>query len=281
MSLAITGATGQLGRLVIADLKTRVPAGQIVALARSPAKAADLGVEARAFDYDSDVGTLAAALAGVDKLLLISGSEVGQRTAQHRKAIEAAKAAGVREIVYTSLLHADTSPLSLAREHVETEALLKASGIPHVILRNGWYGENYAGSIAAAVQHGALIGAAGAGRISAAARKDYATAASVVLSNQGHAGKTYELAADQAFTLADLAAEISAQTGKDVPYKHLSEGDYAAALAGAGIPADFAAMIAGWDVGASNGALYAEDKSLSTLIGRPTTPLREIVKAAL
>lgn len=281
MTLAITGATGQLGRLVVADLKTRVPAAEIVALARTPAKAADLGVEVRAFDYGSDVATLAAALAGVDKLLLISGSEVGQRTAQHRKAIEAAKAAGVREIVYTSLLHADTSPLGLAREHVETEALLKASGIPHVILRNGWYSENYAGSIAAAVQHGALIGAAGAGRISAAARKDYATAASVVLSSEGHAGKVYELAGDQAFTLSDLAAEISAQTGQDVPYKNLSEGDYAAALAGAGVPADFAAMIAGWDVGTANGALFSDDKALSTLIGRPTTPLGQIVKAAL
>lgn len=279
MTVAITGATGQLGRLTIAKLKTLLPAGQIVALARSPEKA-DLGVETRAFDYDQPE-TLAPALAGVERLLLISSSEVGKRAPQHRTVIEAAKAAGVGEIVYTSLLHADRSPLSLAAEHVETEAALAESGIPHTILRNGWYAENYTGSIPTALQHGALIGAAGAGRVSGAARADYAEAAARVLAEGGHAGQTYELAADDAWTLADLAAEVSRQSGRDIPYVDLPEAEYAAALVKAGLPEGLAAAIAGWDAGAAQGALFDDGRALSRLIGRPTTPLADVVRAAL
>lgn len=279
MTIAVTGATGQLGRLTIAALKRRLPATEIVALARSPEKA-DLGVETRAFDYTRPDG-LAAALAGVERLLLISSNEVGQRASQHQAVIAAAKAAGVREIVYTSLLHADRSPLSLAGEHVETEAMLAASGVPHVLLRNGWYAENYTGSVPVALQHGALIGAAGTGRISGAARADYAEAAAVVLAEGGHAGRVYELAADQAWTLADLAAEISRQSGREIPYVNLSEADYTAALVKAGLPEGLSAAIAGWDVGAAQGALYDDGKALSGLIGRPTTPLADVVKAAL
>lgn len=279
MTVAITGATGQLGRLTIAKLKTLLPAGQIAALARSPEKA-DLGVETRAFDYDRPE-TLAPALAGVERLLLISSSEVGKRAPQHRAVIEAAKAAGVGEIVYTSLLHADRSPLSLAADHVETEAALAESGIPHTILRNGWYAENYTGSIPSALQHGALIGAAGAGRVSGAARADYAEAAARVLAEGGHAGQTYELAADDAWTLADLAAEISRQSGRDIPYVDLPEAEYAAALVKAGLPEGLAAAIAGWDAGAAQGALFDDGRALSGLIGRPTTPLADVVRAAL
>lgn len=282
MTIAVTGATGQLGRLIVADLKTRLASDAIVALVRDPAKAADLGVAARRFDYDaSPEPELAAALAGVDKLILISGNEVGKRAAQHRRAIDAAKAAGVGEIIYTSLLHADHSPLNLAEEHVATEAMLKASGIAHVVLRNGWYAENYTGSIGAALEHGAVIGAAGAGKIAAAARKDYAEAAAAVAAGNGHQGKIYELVADQPWTLADYAAEISRQTGKEIPYINLPEADYAAALVKAGLPEGFAAMIASWDIGASQGALYDDSRALSTLIGRPTTPLADVVKAAL
>lgn len=282
MTIAVTGATGQLGRLIVADLKTRLASDAIVALVRDPAKAADLGVAARRFDYDaSPEPELAAALAGVDKLILISGNEVGKRAAQHRRAIDAAKAAGVGEIIYTSLLHADHSPLNLAEEHVATEAMLKASGIAHVVLRNGWYAENYTGSIGAALEHGVVIGAAGAGKIAAAARKDYAEAAAAVAAGNGHQGKIYELVADQSWTLADYAAEISRQTGKEIPYINLPEADYAAALVKAGLPEGFAAMIASWDIGASQGALYDDSRALSTLIGRPTTPLADVVKAAL
>ncbi|MDK8873945.1 SDR family oxidoreductase [Paracoccus sp. SSJ] len=280
MTVAVTGATGQLGRLTIARLKTLLPAGEIVALARNPEKAADLGVEARAFDYDRPE-TLAAALQGVDRLLLISSSEVGKRAAQHRAVIEAAKAAGVGQIVYTSLLHADRSPLSLAEEHVATEAMLAASGIPHAILRNGWYAENHTGAIPAALAHGTLIGAAGEGRISAAARADYAKAAASVLADGGHAGQTYELAGDDGWTLAELAAELSAQSGKAIPYRNLSQQDYAAALTGAGLPEGLAGAIASWDAGAAQGALFDDSRTLSRLIGRPTATLAEVVRAAL
>ncbi|NYT39373.1 SDR family oxidoreductase [Sphingomonas sp. R-74633] len=280
MTTAITGATGQLGRLITQKLKDKLPADQIVALVRSPEKAANLGVTARTFDYDRPE-TLAPALAGVDTLLLISGSEVGKRGPQHAAVIAAAKQAGVGRIVYTSLLRADTTPLSLGIEHSETERAILASGIPHTILRNGWYVENYASGVAAALAHGALIGAAGDGRIAAAARADYADAAVAVLTGPGHDGKTYELAGDTAFTLTDLAAELSRQTGRDIPYNNLSATNYAAALAGTGLPAPVADMLAGWDVDTSNGALFDDNGQLSKLIGHPTTSLADGVKALI
>ena len=279
-TIAISAATGQLGRLVVDQLKAAVPAQNIVAVVRSPEKAADLGVPVRAGDYAAPQ-TLVTALAGVDTLLLISSNEIGQRATQHRNAIDAAKAAGVRRIVYTSLLRADTSELSLAQEHRETEALLKASGLAFTILRNGWYTENYSGSIGGALAGGAFIGSAGNGRISSAARADFAAAAVAVLTTAGHEGKTYELAGDTAYTLTELAAEISRQSGKDIPYRDLPAADYAAALASFGVPEGFAGAIAGWDVAASHGALFDDGKQLSRLIGRPTTPLATVVAQAL
>jgi len=280
MTLAVTGATGHLGRLVIEKLKVRAPGIDIVALARSPKKAADLGVAVRAADY-ARPETLAAALAGVDALLLISSSEVGQRARQHQNVIDAARQAGVTRVVYTSLLHADVSPLSLAEEHRVTEAALNASGLSHTLLRNGWYTENYMGSLGPALAHGALVGSAGAGRISSAAREDYAEAAAVVLAGEGHVGRTYELAGDQAWTLANLAAEVSRQTGRQIPYRDLPEADYAAVLVGAGLPDGLAQAIAGWDGAASKDALFDDGRQLSSLIGRPTTPLAASVAEAL
>ena len=280
MTIAITGATGQLGRLVVAALKRRAPADSLLALVRNPAKAADLGIAARAADY-SQPATLASALQGVDTLLLISSNELGQRATQHANVIAAAQQAGVKRVVYTSLLRADTSPLTLAPEHVATEQALKASGVAYTILRNGWYTENYTGSVPGAVAGGAFIGSAGEGRIASAARADYAEAAAVVLTTPGHQGKTYELGGDTAYTLADLAAELSRQTGKAIPYRDLPEADYAAALAGFGLPAAFAAAIASWDVAASQGALFDDGHTLSSLIGRPTTPLSASIAAAL
>lgn len=280
MTIAITGATGQLGRLVIASLKDKVSSDRIVALARSPERGADLGVAVREADYDRPE-TLEPALAGVDTLLLVSSSEVGKRATQHRRVIEAAARAGVKRIVYTSLLHADRSPLDLAVEHRATEADLKASGMPFTILRNGWYAENYVGSIQGAITTGALIGSARDGEISAATRADYAAAAADVLTSAGHEGKTYELAGDEAYTLADLAAELSRHTGRAIPYRDLPEAEYAAALAGAGLPQPVARMIAGWDVAAAGGALFDDSRQLSALIGRKTTPLRAVVADAL
>lgn len=280
MTIAITGATGQLGRLVFNKLKEKVSHAEIVALARTPAKASDLGVPVREADYEQPA-TLEQSLSGVDTLLLISSSEVGKRAVQHQNVIEAAKRAGVKRIVYTSLLHADTSPLDLAEEHLATEAELKDSGIPFTILRNGWYSENYTNSIPGALAGGAFIGSAGTGKIASATREDFAEAAVSVLTGEGHIGKTYELAGDDAYTLSDLATEISAQTGKNIPYKNLSEADYAAALIGFGLPETLAQAIAGWDTAASNGALFDDSRELSALIGRPTTRLSVAVADAL
>lgn len=281
--IAITGATGQLGALAVEALLKTVPAHDIVAIVRNPAKAEALtqqGVVVRQGDYN-DEAALTAALAGVDKLLLVSSSEVGQRTAQHRNVINAARAAGVKFIAYTSLLHADKSPLGLHVEHVETEKLLAESGIPFALLRNGWYSENYLASAPAALAHGVFIGAAGEGKIASATRADYAAAAARVLSEDGHAGKVYELAGDNAWTLSELAAELSKQSGKAVVYQNLSEADFAAALKGVGLPEAFANLLADSDTGASKGGLFDDSHTLSQLIGRPTTPLAESVKGIL
>ncbi|MDO5622144.1 MAG: SDR family oxidoreductase [Paracoccus sp. (in: a-proteobacteria)] len=281
--IAITGASGQLGRLVIAALLDSQPADQIIAVVRNPDSVADLaaqGVQVRRADY-SDQPALEAAFQGADKLLLISSSEVGQRAAQHRNVIAAAKAAGVGLLAYTSLLHADRSALLLAEEHRTTEAELAASGLPYVLLRNGWYTENYLAGLPAALEHGALIGAAGQGRIASATRADYAAAAAAVLTRPDQAGKTYELSGDSAYTLADFAAELSRQTGRQIPYVNMTQADYAAALAGAGIPQGFAEVLAQSDAAAADGGLFGDSGDLATLIGRPTTPLAEAMAAAL
>lgn len=280
MTIAVTGSTGQLGRLIIPALRQKVAASKVVALARSATKAADLGVPVREADYGS-VEALERALQEVDTLLLISSSEVGQRAQQHRNVIKAAQVSGVGRIVYTSLLHADTSPLSLAVEHRDTEEALKGSGLRYTILRNGWYTENFTGSIPVALANGAFVGSAGQGRISSAPRADYARAAVEVVTGEGHDGKVYELAGDESYTLADLAAEISRQTGRDIPYQDLPEAEYANILKGAGLPEGLAQAIAGWDIAASQSALYDNGKTLSTLIGRPTAPLGDVVARAL
>ncbi|MCS2156596.1 SDR family oxidoreductase [Scandinavium sp. H11S7] len=281
--IAITGATGQLGQLVIDNLLETVSADQLIAIVRNPAKAQALsnkGIVVRQGDY-TDEAALKSALQGVDKLLLISGSEVGQRAVQHRNVINAAKAAGVKFIAYTSLLHADKSPLGLHVEHVETEKMFAESGIAYTLLRNGWYTENYLTSAPPAIEHGVFIGAAGDGKIASATRADYAAAAAKVMSEEGHAGKVYELAGDSAWTLSELAAELSKQSGKNVSYQNLNEADFAAALKGVGLPAGLADMLADSDVGASKGGLFDDSRTLSKLIQRPTTPLSESVKRLL
>jgi NAD(P)H dehydrogenase (quinone) len=280
MTIAITAATGQLGRLVVESLKRPVPADRIVALARSPERAAHLGVPVRQFDYDAPA-TLEPGLAGVDTLLLVSGNEVGRRVEQHRRVIAAAKAAGVGRVVYTSVLHADTTPLDVGPEHRATEADLKASGVPYTILRHGWYTENYAASIQGALASGALVGSAGDGRISSATRADFAEADAAVVVGDGHEGRTYELAGDEAWTLADLAAEVSRQTGRTIPYRDLPATEYAEVLARAGVPEPFAHAIAGYDVATAQGALFDDSRQLSRLIGRPTTRLAVAVAEAL
>lgn len=281
--IAITGATGQLGRLVIDTLLQKLPAAEIIAIARNPAKAqaiAARGVQIRQADY-TQPATLDAALKGASKLLFISSSEIGQRIPQHRAVIEAAQRVGVKLVAYTSLLHADTSPLRLAAEHKQTEALLRASGLPFVVLRNGWYTENHTAGMSAILAHGAVLGSAGAGRFASAPRSDYAAAAAAVLTSDNQAGRVYELAGDTAYTLGELAAEIARQSGKAVVYKDMPEANYKAALISIGLPEGMSAMLADADIGASRGALFDDGRQLSQLTGRPTTPLATTVTATL
>jgi NAD(P)H dehydrogenase (quinone) len=277
MSIVVTGATGHLGRHVVESLLARgVPADQIVATGRSIDKIADLGVTTKVAPYE-DLGALKAAFAGADTVLLISGSEVGKRVEQHRNVIQAAKEAGVGRIVYTSIPRADTTDMKLAAEHRATERILAESGVPHTLLRNSWYFENY--PIAQAVENG-LFGAAGDGRISASPRADYAEAAAASLIGDEHTGKVYELGGE-AFTMAELAAEISRQTGRDVTYTDLGEEKYAEFLVGVGLDAGHAAVLADSDAAASRGALFVPKTDLENLLGRPATPLAESVAAAL
>ena len=281
--IIVTGATGQLGRLVIASLLKTTPAAHIVAAVRDVAKAADLaaqGVQVRRADYD-DAASLDAAFVGATKVLLISSNELGQRVPQHRAVIDAAVRAKAGLFVYTSVLRADSSELSLAPEHRETEAAVRASGLTYSLLRNGWYIENYTGGLAGALAHGALAGAAGEGRIAAAARADYADAAAAVLSSKGPVEPVYELAGDTAFTLAELAAELSRQSGKQVPFHNLPQQEYQEMLVGVGLPAPLAELIADSDAAAAKGALDDDGHALSKLIGRPTITLADAVKAAL
>ena len=283
MSIVITGATGQLGRHVVeALLERNVPAGEIVAAGRSIEKLADFaarGVQVKAMDY-ADPGSVAAALKGARKVLLISGNAVGERVPQHRTVIEAAKAEGVDLIAYTSIANADTSEMKLAAEHQATEALLKEAGVPFALLRNGWYLENYTDQLPGALAQGAVAGSAGDGRISGASRADYAQAAAAVLVADDQAGKIYELGGDQAFTMTELAAEISAAAGKTIIYRDLPAQEYAGMLAGVGVPEAFAEILADSDLGIARGDLLVTAGDLGKLIGRPTTSLAEAVRSA-
>lgn len=276
--IAVTGATGHLGRLVIESLLDQgISPSNIVAAVRNPAKAADLaerGIEVREADYTKPE-TLRNALDGIGKLLLVSANEVGQRAEQHRNVIDAAKEAGVKLLAYTSLLNADTSKMALAGEHRETEQMIRESGLPFIFLRNGWYIENYGQSIEQAAKTGVLYGAAGDGKISAATRGDFAEAAATVLTTSVEPNSIFELGGDEAFTLPELAKAISEHSGLDVEYKNLSEDDYAALLVSAGVPEPFAKVLADSDTGIARGDLFTESRDLSRLIGRPTTTIAE------
>jgi NAD(P)H dehydrogenase (quinone) len=282
--ILITGASGQLGRLVINALLQTLPAEQILAGVRTPASVSDLqarGVQVRQMDY-TQPDSLDQAFEGIQQLLLISSSEIGQRANQHQNVIEAAKKAGVSMLAYTSLLHADSSPLGLAEEHRQTEAMLKSSGLNWVVLRNGWYTENYLASLPAALEQGVLLGCAGEGRIASATRHDYATAAAkVLLGASQHYQKTYELAGDSSYSLAEYAATISRLTGKSVNYQNLPEADFCDTLISIGLPEPLASLLADSDSGASQGALFDDSHQLSQLIGRPTTSLESAIQSAL
>lgn len=278
----VTGATGQLGRLVLEELLASVGAGQVIAFGRDLAKIADFsarGVVARAMDYDEPAG-LAAALAGVDRLLLISGSALGQRPRQHGAVIAAAGEAGVSWIAYTSILAADTTPIRLGAEHKATEDLLAASGLAHDLLRMGWYSENYTGALSAQVAAGLITGAQGEGRISSAPRADLAAGAARVLV-AGTGGDTYNLAGDHSWTMTEFAAEVSRQAGRPVRYQNMDEAEYAQSLLALGVPPAYAPVIANSAHATSLGALEDNSRTLSRLIGRPTTPIAQTIAEAL
>ena len=282
--IAVTGATGQLGRLVVEALLGRgVPAGRIVAAVRDPEKAAGLGargVQVRRGDY-AQPETLVAALEGVGRLLLISGNEVGRRVSQHGNVVRAAKQAGVELLAYTSILRADASGLLLAGEHKETETLIRDSGLTYTLLRNGWYFENYGGTVKQALARGVILGSAGDGRVSAAARADYADAAAAVLTGGVDANRVYELAGDGGLTYSELAAEVARQSGREVVYEDLPADAYAQALVGFGLPEPLALALADADLGIKRGELFEEGGDLRALINRPTTTLAEAVAQVL
>lgn len=283
-TIAVTGATGQLGRIAVRLLRERHPDLKVVALVRDVSKAEGLagpGIELRAFDYDQPAG-LQAALEGVDKLLFISGNAVGERERQHRAVIEAAGAAHVGLIAYTSLLRASETTLPIAAEHKVTETILREFGIPHVLLRHGWYLENYLFRVQAAANDGKLVHCAGDGRISAAARADYAEAAVAVLTSpESQAGNVYELAGSSSFTFTDMAAETARQSGKPVAAVDLPKPEFEAAIVAIGLPAFVAAMIAKSDYGARDGGLFDDSGTLERVIGRAPTPLAEMIASAL
>ena len=283
MKIAITGATGQLGNLVIEQLLQLTAAQNIVALVRKIDKADHFkvqGIEPREFDYDRPE-TLVPALLGIDKLLLISANEIGRRTPQHQAVIDAAKVAGVPYLAYTSLLRADTSPLGLAQEHRETEKLIQDSGITYTFLRNNWYSENYLAGVAHTIEIGTLFGAAQDGRISSASRIDYAEAAAKVLTSTGHENKTYELAGSESFSLSDLATFIGQAVNKDIIYQNLSAEEYTQGLTQAGLPAGLVDVIVDADIQTIQGAMYSDSKDLEQLIGHKTTSIQDAIKAAL
>jgi NAD(P)H dehydrogenase (quinone) len=282
MSIVVTGATGHLGRLAVEALVERgVPAADVVATGRRTETLADLaerGVVVRTADYD-DEASLEEALAGADRLLLVSGSEVGQRVRQQGNPIAAARTAGVGFIAYTSIAHADTSTLLLAEEHRATEQLLAEAGVPHALLRNSWYTENYTAQLPVYLEHG-IAGAAGDGAVSAATRADYAAAAAAVVATDGHAGAVYELGGAP-FTMAELAQVVSAATGRTVTYTDLPVEQYQRVLVAAGLPEPAAAVFADGDRGVAAGELLVEGDDLARLLGRAPTSLPEAVAAAV
>ncbi|MFJ6052037.1 SDR family oxidoreductase [Streptomyces sp. NPDC092307] len=283
MSIVVTAATGALGRLVVEDLLERVPADQVAVVVRDEAKAADLaarGIEVRVADYD-DRAALARAFEPGDRVLLISGNEIGRRVAQHTAVIDAAKAAGVAQLAYTGILGGPEADFELAAEHTTTEQAVLDSGLPYTFLRNGWYHENYTRDLPTVLGHGAVVGNAGEGRVASAARADYAAAAAVVLTGEGHLNRIYELSGDAAWSLGEYAAEVSALSGKEIAYAEVAADEHLRILTGAGVPEGFAAIIVDVDAAIERGRLAGTSGDLARLIGRPTTPVTEAIGAAL
>jgi NAD(P)H dehydrogenase (quinone) len=277
--IGVTGATGKLGRHAIAHLLTQHPAREIVALVRHYERAKEMeaqGIQVRHADYDAPA-TLGPALEGISKLLFISASEVGKRVPQHRALIDAAAQARVGLVAYTSILRADTSRMKLVAEHKATETALRASGIPFVLLRHGWYIENYTENLAGPLATGTFMGSAGTGRIAAVTRADFAEADVRALLGDRHAGKTYELASDAGFTMAELASAVSTWSGKPLAYRDMNPGEYAQALTQFGVPGPYAEVLADCDLGVARGELDVVGDDLRRLLGRPPRSLQDFL----
>ncbi|GIG85801.1 NAD(P)H-binding protein [Plantactinospora endophytica] len=286
MSIVLTGATGQLGRLIIADLLAAgVPADGITAIARSRAKAADLtarGVRLHLADYD-EPATFAGAFRPEDRVLLISGTDVGRRVPQHAAVVEAARIAGVAQLGYVSVFGGPKADFQLAADHRETERLVLDSGLPHTLLRNNWYSEMYAvNELPGILARGAVVtNVAPGSRIATASRADYAAAAAVVLREDGHLGRAYELSGDTAWTFDEFAAEVSRQSGRTVVHESLAPAERAAILTSVGVPAPFADVLVDVDDAIGRGLLAGTPGELSRLIGRPTTPIADTIALGL
>ncbi|WP_329186576.1 SDR family oxidoreductase [Streptomyces sp. NBC_01428] len=282
MSIVVTGATGHLGRHVVEQLLEKVPAEQITAVVRDEAKASDLaarGVRLAVADYNAPA-TFDGLFSAGDKVLLISGNEFDKgRVGQHQVVIDAAKAAGVALLAYTSAPGELTA--ALADDHRATEEVLLASGVPYTLLRNGWYHENYTENLAPVLEHNAVVQAAGDGRVASASRADYAAAAVAVLTGEGHENATYELSGDEAWGFVEYAAELSRQTGKEIVYSPVSPEAFTGILTGAGLPEVLAGILTGVESSIEKGELAATSGDLSRLTGRPTTPLAEAVATGL
>ena len=283
MKIAICGAAGKMGQHVIQQLLKRINANNIVVIARHAQTGERIEsdeIELRQADY-LDVTSLQLALSGIDKVLLISSSEVGTLAEAHFNVIAAAQGAGIQHVVYTSLLHADQSGIAMAQEHLLTEQALFKCGLVYTILRNGWYTENYTANLKTVLDSGTLIGAAGEGKITSALISEYAEAAAIVLTTHAHENKVYELAGDESYTLTELAAEVSRQTGKNIVYLNLEEPDYRERLIYQGTEPAMANLIVNADMGAANGALFDNSGKLQELLGRKTASLEQAVKIAL
>lgn len=283
MTLLVTAASGQLGRLVVDALLQRgVPASDIVAGVRTPSKADDLsarGVSVVEFDY-ARPETLAPVLTGVDRVLLISGTDA-DRVSGHRNVIAVARDAGVGRLVYTSAPRVDEIDYALGADHKATEEAIAASGLSATVLRHNWYTENYLDAVARAADTGEIVAAVGDARVASASRRDYAEAAALALITDDLAGQTLEVGGDVAWTYDELAQAATEVLGRPVTYTAVTIEQLTAGLEAAGLDAGTAAFVAGIDDAIARGALSQTDGTLSRLLGRPTTPLVDGLREGL
>lgn len=285
-TLLVTGASGQLGRLVLDSLLAsgKSPAS-IIATTRDTAKLADYaakGVIVRLADFD-DAASLDAAFAGADKVLIISTDALdqpGKRLAQHKAAVAAAKEAGAKHILYTSMPQPDDSLVTFAPDHLGTEEAIKATGIPYTILRDGWYAENLFMSLPHALETGSWYTSTGEGRIAHITRADTAAAIAGAVLKAGNESKTYTLTGTKSRTAEEIAAIVSAATGKPLKVVHVTDAQLAEGLKAAGLPEGFIPTIVSFDANTREGKIASVTSDAETLSGRKPTSFEDFVAAS-